>query len=775
VSQNPATKIQVDPKVLMAYFLRYWYIVLIGLIIGLIYAFFQVRYTPSTYSVNSRMLVKDEYSSWGQEYFLPGMELVSGRNRLINEIGVIRSSPLMQKVAENLNRSISYYKIGNIKTTENYPNYDFSLEILERNDENQAFFIAFTAKNNFKISDSKEGIENAKVSDSDSIFTWKGNKYAFKKISSKVEEGDLYLVKVESDNQIARRLQAQIGIDVENQESSILILTHSGPTPEKSIDYLNTLMETYISWGIEQNNTIATNTISFVDKQLKEIADSLVITEYRLEQFQKRNFEERIFLEEDQSKLSRVSELEEIKTERAVQKEYYSALKQTLNQEDFTAFPSAAVFGFEDPNIDRMINSLMEAIREREEVALTFKPNAILLNRAKEEVEKRRRDLYKATVSNLEQVSSMLDSMELVIQKEEERVLKIPKEQREFFKLQREYKLLSDLYTFLLNKRSEASIAKASNVEKAQILDYANGYRVRFIGPRVGNIYGLSIFLGFGIPMMILFMIYLLNTKIIDQAELERLTDIPVIGTILLKKNIQNNIIVADSLKSVMAESFRSIRTNLNFMVKKKNNFKILITSSVGGEGKTFTSINLSAIYAASGKRTVLLGADLRKPKIYEDFGLTNTIGLSSYLIGQADLGDVIQSTRIENLDLISGGPIPPNPAELIESNQMESLMNELESIYDVVIIDSPPLGLVIDALLLNKFADAALYIVRHNYTQKSYLKNINQLYKDKAISNLGIVVNALKPKGTIGKYSYGNTYGYGYGYGYGYYSDEKK
>tara|TARA_R100001015_G_C4634464_1_gene201013 strand:- start:4277 stop:6430 length:2154 start_codon:yes stop_codon:yes gene_type:complete len=716
------------------------------------------------------MLVKDEYSSWGQEYFLPGMELVSGRNRLVNEIGIIRSFPLMRKVANRLDHPIDYYKVGNIKTTELYPGSDFRVE-LQKGKATGSYYIDFPKEGVYRISQIKEELTEAETKALDSSYSTGDLEFKIVVKSNSVYSSESYFFQFVSIDNLARNLQGSIGIDVENQESSILILSHSGTTPAKSIDFLNTLMETYIDWGVEQNNTIATNTIKFIDYQLREIADSLVLTEFRLEQFQKRNFKDRIFVEEDVNNLKRVFDLEELQTQRAVQKEYYAALMKTVKQKDFTAFPSAAVFGFQDPNIDRMISILMEAIAIEKERALALKSNSLLAERANDEVEARKKDLYEVAKSNLDQVTKLIDSLKIEIQREEEKVLKIPKEQREFLKLQRRNKILGDLYTFLLNKRSEASIAKASNVEKAQILDYASPFRVRFLGPKPASIFGFSIFFGILFPAFLILLIYVLNNKIVDQSELESFTSIPILGSIFLKKDLNNNIIVTDSLKSVMAEAFRSIRTKLNFMVPDKPSIKVLVTSSVSGEGKTFTSINLAAMYSASGKKTLLVGADLRRPKIYQDFGLKNEFGLSNLLIRKITLQDAIQVTKIPHLDLISAGPIPPNPAELIESEPMKELIQELESKYEVIIIDSPPLGLVTDALLLNQFVDATLYIVRHNYTKKTYLENINQLYEERSITNIGIVVNAVKPKSSIGKYG---SYGYGYGYGYGYYSDEK-
>lgn len=769
-TKQNSSNFQLDPKVFLTYLIRYWYLIAIGLLGGLVYAYFQVRYTPATYSVNSRMLVKDEYSSWGQEYFLPGMELVSGRNRLVNEIGIIRSFPLMEKVALKLDRKIHYYKIGNIKTTEMYPIADFKVEVVE-GVANGSYYIDFPQNGVYRIALSQEGLSEAKENLLTRPYKIEGAQLKISVRSNGVYADDDYRFSFLPTDALARKLQSSIRIDVENQESSILILSHKGQTPAKSIDYLNALMHTYIQWGKEQNNEIVLNTIAFVDQQLTKIADSLVKTEYLLEQFQKTNFEERIYpTSEDNSNVRIVLDLEDQLSQRLIQKEYYLALIQALENEAFNSFPSSAVFGFSDPNLYQMILDLQKGIEEKRQMAFDVKANSDLIERQELKNEKNKEGLKEFAANSAKRLEALINQLKRKIILEENKVLRIPKEQRKYLTLKRENKLLSDLYTFLLNKRSEAGIAEASNVAKAQILDFANAYRVSYLGPVSSSIYGLGVFTGLAIPVAVILLLYFLNTKIVDPSDLDRLTTIPVLGSILYKKDLANNILVSDSLKSATAEAFRNIRTKLNYMVLGKGCTKVLVTSSISGEGKTFTSINLAAIYAASGKKTVLLGADLRKPKIFRDFGLSNQVGLSTYLIRKANLNEIVQTTKLENLDLIASGPIPPNPAELIESAAMQELFEQLEAKYEVIIIDSPPLGLVTDALLLKEYADTALYIVRHNYTKKSYLENINQLYQDKVFTNLGIVVNAVHQKSGLG---YGVTYGYGYGYGY--YSDDDK
>ena len=771
-SNDSSTSFQIDPRVFLSFLIRYWYLILIGLTIGIVYAFYKVRYFPATYTTTSRMLVKDEYSSWGQEYFLPGMELVSGRNRLINEVGIIKSYPLMERVSKQLSWDVSYYKLGNIKKTELYPNSFFKVELISGDAFYSNNYIQFLQDGNFQIGSSKDSMDDSTIYEFGKPFKWKNSELVITLNVNEVESNAVYSFQFKELDGWTRYFQRSIQINVENSESSILILSESNRTPQKSIDFLNVLMQEYIQWGMDQNNKIAVNTIAFVDQQLKGIADSLVLTEHRLEQFQRKNFSERIFISKDGSNMVEVFKLEEELTQRSIQREYYSSLIKSLSSDGYSAFPSAAVFGFQDLNVDRMTARFQVLVEEQKEAGYKMQKASTLIKQKGLELLHQKEALRLVAEKSVNQVNFLIDSLKALIAHEEGKVMRIPEEQREYLNLKRENKLLSDLYTFLLNKRSEAGIAKASNVPKAQILDYATIYRSAYTGPQVSGIYSSAILVGLFLPILIILLAYLLNSKIIDKSDLEKITSIPILGTILLKKNLDGNMVVSKNLKSIVSESFRSIRTNINYMVKGKEQQLVMVTSSISGEGKTFMSVNLAAIYAASGKKTILVGADMRKPKIFRDFGLSNEVGLSTYLIRKGNLTDCVRKTKVKNLDLISSGPIPPNPAELLESNTMSEFLTELKSIYEIIIIDTPPVGLVTDALIISAHVDASVYIVRHGFSKKSYLENINMLYADQKIKNLGLVVNAVKEK--RGPLGYGYSYGYGYGYGYGYYSEDK-
>lgn len=330
--------------------------------------------------------------------------------------------------------------------------------------------------------------------------------------------------------------------------------------------------------------------------------------------------------------------------------------------------------------------------------------------------------------------------------------------------MEREFKLNDAIYTFLLQKRAEAQIASASNTPDYELIDEAKYFQAGLISPRTKMNYIIAIFIGFIIPFIIILIRDFLNNKIRDIQEIETISSLPIIGQVF-HNNTKSNAIIRDYPKSPLADSFRAIRTNLQFFSKGVDKMVILMTSSGSGEGKSFCSVNLASVYALLGKKTLLLGFDLRRPALYTDLNLKNETGITSYLIKNSKLNDIIQRTEIENLDFIAAGPIPPNPVELIASENTKYFFSELKNKYEYIIIDSAPVGAVTDSFLLFKYADINVFTIRHNYTIKEALKNNLKNIEDKNIGNISLLINDIKI----------NKPGYGYTYQSKYYTDGKK
>jgi succinoglycan biosynthesis transport protein ExoP len=355
----------------------------------------------------------------------------------------------------------------------------------------------------------------------------------------------------------------------------------------------------------------------------------------------------------------------------------------------------------------------------------------------------------------------------------ESAVRRLPEEQQELLKIKRKYDLNDNIYTVFLQKRNEAEIVKASNLSDIHFIDPAKDIGEGLIGPKTSVNYVLALFLGILVPLLFVFGIFFINDSIQNVEDINKLTQIPLIGVIGMNKD-SLNLAVFDKPKSALSEAFRGIRSSLQFLYKKQQvsgSKTLMITSSISGEGKTFCSINIATVFALSEKKTVIVGLDLRKPRLADEFGLKTPLGVVNYLIKQNSLAEITNSTEIANLDVILSGPIPPNPSELILSDAMREFIEELKSKYDYIILDTPPVGLVADALELVQYADVTLYIVRQNYTKKDMITLLNTRIKRGELNNASIVLNGYESKA-----KYGSTYGYGYGaYSNGYHEEEVK
>jgi len=339
----------------------------------------------------------------------------------------------------------------------------------------------------------------------------------------------------------------------------------------------------------------------------------------------------------------------------------------------------------------------------------------------------------------------------------------LPASERQLISVQRNYSLLENLYVYLMQKSSEAKISEAANT--SDIIPVNPPMKGGAISPKPGQNYALATGIGLLIPFALFVLFELLNNKIQSREDIDKVSSIPFVGGVG-HNTTDNNLIVRDRPKSGVAESFRAIRSNLNYFTGNKTNRVFMVSSSISGEGKTFTTINLATVFALSGKHTLIVGADMRRPKIFEDFQMNNNTGLSTYLSGISEFNQIVQQTAIDNLFLVSGGPVPPNPSELLLNERFEEFIKTALAEFDFVIIDTPPLALVTDAFVISKFVDHTIFVMRQNYSPKEFVRSIDEFYRSGKLKNMSIMLNDIYKSG-LG-YGYGQGYTYNYGYGYG-------
>jgi len=556
------------------------------------------------------------------------------------------------------------------------------------------------------------------------------------------------------------------GVNVKSDDKggSIITLGMQGTNKARMVEYLNSTVKMLIKRQLDSKNQFATNTIRFIDSTLVAMESQLKETTNELKTFRK---DKNIYdIEGDGTKFSdKMLEYDVQKDAISRKMAYYNSLKSYLKSSvDYSKLPAPSVAGIDDPNVVVNVSKLISLSTQRSEMAYAVKSEKIFkdFDNQMEAIKKVLMENITTAKSALQYDLALVDSK---INEAESTIKQLPEEQQELIKIKRKYDLSDNIYNSFLQKRSEADIVKAANLSDIHFIDPAKDIGGGLIGPKTSVNYVLAFFLGLLFPLLLVFGIFFINNSIQNTDDISRLTQIPLIGVIGLSKD-STDLAVYSKPKSALSESFRAIRSSLQYLYKKQlveGAKTLMITSSVSGEGKTFTTLNIATVFALSEKKTVIIGLDLRKPKLFEEFNLSNEVGVVNYLIKQKTVDEIINPTHIPFLDVILSGPIPPNPAEMIMSDGMKEMIDELKKKYDYIILDTPPVGLVSDALELAQYCDVTLYIVRQNFTKKDMITLLNNRVKRGELHNTSIILNGFQNKA-----KYGAGYGYGYGYGYG-------
>lgn len=778
----------IDIKGLIYIFLSRWYLFLGGAIIALAVAFLINRYSTNIYQTSGTVLIKEDRSV-DPTTIMTGASFGNFQN-MGNEMAILKSYTLTERVVKKMNLEVSYFEKGRIATTEMYKTSPFTVEFdrsvpqtvgltyeLSMLDENH---IALKAKSEYHktydfilckpVSGHSSKVDiKGEYAQGD----WIDNGYnrmriVFNDSSSYAKDKKRKMMFVINDYPSLVR-QMNYSVSPLNKQSSIASIITSGTNRQKIVDFTNALLLEYVSRGLEKKNAVSENTINFIDRELSGIQDSLTNAEIDLQDFRTTNDLMNLDAQTSQV-LSTIRALEKEKAEMDVNLKLYKRLQSYIQMQidDPENLAAPSTMGINDPLINKLVVDLVSLSQAKAVQVITLTEQHPTIIKMDEQILTSKRTLLE-TVNNLVSNTQMsIAEVDKRIGKAELESRNLPHKQRKLIGYQRKFELNQNTYNYLMQRRAEAQILRASNTPDNEIIDEARLEKTYRIAPRSSMNYLIALILGLLIPALYLFLKDFFNTAIQDRKDIEKLTSFPIIGQIV-ESNSKDPLVVINSPKAPIAESFRSIRTNVEYITQGKPKSVILVTGDSQSVGKTFNSINTASIYALYGKKTILLGFDMRKPKLFQEFGLNNNIGLSTYLSNKDTLDDVIQASgKIPNLDIITSGPIPPNPAELIASDKCNELFDKLKEIYDYIIIDTPPLGLVTDAFLLMRHSDVNLYVVRQQVTNKNIFASIIKDIEDRNIK-ANIILNGIKQEGGYG-YRYGNyKYGYSYAYSYGY------
>lgn len=738
----------------------HYFIIFIGLALG--FGYLYLRYTNPVYTASGTVLLsKDEKGNTAQKDLIDAM--VSGKPRVNvqDEIELIRSRYLLNKVVARNNLNTEVWVHGRIRSSEIFQSLPFTLiyQKIPDSTNNIKFSIHFLKNGEFKINESKR------------VYTY-NNRFFVEKIacnllpnlSNRPDDNSVYDITIYSDRSAANRIATNLKINPKSSLSSVVELTYTGTNSSRVENVLQKIMEEYVQLGMDEKKKVQQNTLQFINERLAVLSGELGSVEGKLETFKRTNNVIDVTTQSQQY-IGDVSQQAKDLSKLFVQKQMINYLLDYLNNRNNLFNLAPTNLGIQDPILLTLSQDYNRLILEREkELAINTNISPVIKN-LDATIEKARYSL----LENLKSVQSANDNAitRAVNEKNnvQSQISQVPGKERQLGGIIRQEKIKNDLFSYLLQKREETEIALAGAIPEAKIFNSSMSNPIP-LSPNRPTIWLVSLLIGMVIPFLIIWVKDLLNNKVNTKNDIIQSLNAPLLGEIGHNAEKQSIVVKAASRK-LIGEQFRNIRSNINFLVPSKKNFCMLTTSTNPGEGKSFTSINLAATYAVTGKKTILIEMDLRRPKLAAYLNITSSNGVTDYLIGKDQLSDLVKNIPgYENLYLLDAGAIPPNPAELMMNDKMQQMVTDLKDGYDVIIFDCPPVGLVSDAQIISQYIDLSVYVIRQRVTLKSQLSFIRELHESNRLNNMAIIVNDVKIDGYNGYYGYGNGNGYGYSYG---------
>ena len=725
-------------------------------------------FMPNVYSASSTVEIGADEKAVASQQDILAMAMAPGALTPDTEIEIIKSRFVVANALKKVDFAHRYYQTVKMKERELYKDAPFEVE-LEKG-FGCSFAFSPLSKTRYRLEAKGVDKETGEEWEIDKAYDF-GQKVqeahfaltlSLKEGIEALEEGS-YRFEVLSPREAAELAQEKVTVSQKGKNSAILQISAEDNVPLRAKEFVNALAEAYIDQSIQRKTLEATMTLEFIDDQLSRINDNLQTSAANLEHFKKEiNMVD--LGTKAQGVVEKMSEYESKLAEVAMEEKMLASLYAQVQKGKNLEMLSSAGLNLENTGVPELIKELQEALLKQKFLLEDYTPQHPEVLKVTRTIAQLKQ-IITGTINTLkERVASRKGLLAKSIEEHEALLQTLPEEERILGGLQRKFLVNEKIYSYLLEKRAATAIAKASTVSKNRILDTALvPDAAKPVKPKRKLIVLVGLILGVIFGVFTAFVSEFLDDRIKEEEDVRKGSPLPLAGMIPSIKESGEKVKVLESPKSIVSEAFRTLRTNLQFMTPGSGPVLLAITSTVGGEGKTTVGSNLGAIISLTGKRTVVINLDMRKPVLHKRFGLSNNQGISSVLAGKASLESVILPTADENLDIIPSGPIPPNPSELIGGKLMLETIEKLKALYDVIIFDTPPVGLVTDAMALMKLSDVSLYVLRAGYSKKAFLQDINRMAQEHEITNLGLVLNDIR---------YNRS---GYGYGYGYYEEDRK
>ena len=747
-------------------YLPYWPLFLIFLLLSSGAAFLYLRYAVPKYEAYATIIIKDEKKGYDDSKMMESLNLINTKKIIDNEIEVLQSRTLMNEVVKKLHLYAPVSQEGKIKSISAYQLSPLIIEAFNPDSLNPSKNIELhydVEKSTVLLNKNFIGPINEWLKTPYGVLKFiHNNKYAPSPSDSITKPCFFYLL---PSSFAAADMLSNLKVSASSKSSSVINLSYRAETPKLAEDILSELIVSYGESALKEKNILAKNTLSFIEDRLSIVKSDLDSIERKLQQYKTGrgavdiSRQSQIYLDNVSANDKRVSD---INMQVAVMDQLEKSASSPGN---IGMIPST--LGVNDPALTQQMNNLSALQMQYDKLKTTVAENNPMLLSLNEQISQIKPTILSNIQSQRQSLEKNRNSLYASGGLYNNVLSSIPQKERQLVEISRDQNIKNSIYTFLLQKREESELSYASTLSDSRVVNYAMASRSP-ISPNRLMIYMVAVAVALGCPIALVTIRETLSPKILYRHEIESLTNLPVVGEISYNKS-KEPLVVQRGIRTVIAEEFRKVRVSLLSLGINAQHKKILITSSIPGEGKSFVAANLATSLSLTGKKVILVDMDLHNPGLGKIFGIKEQAGVSDYLIEKVNLEQIIHNIPgNENLYYISSGFLQQDSSELLENGRVQKLVAQLDADFDVVIIDTAPVVLITDAFLLSSLCDATLYVVRHKFTPKMLIKRIDTNMEINPIKNAGIVFNGVKTRGF-----FKNNYGYGYNYVYSY--DNKK
>ncbi len=751
-------------QLLVSKFLPYWPLFLVLAVLSVAGAYVFLRYATPIYEATATLIIKDEKKGNEDSKLAESLDMISSKKIVENEIEVIQSRKLMENVVKRKGLYAPIFDQGKVKAVSAYTSSP--IVIVAQNPDS----IKHVARVDFDFDPASQSVTlnhkykcslNEFLNTPYGIIKFIPNKYYVQGTPHK----QLFF-SLKDPRQVAMSILPGLGVAPSSKLSTVVDLSFRDAEPERAEDILNGLIEAYEQSTIEEKNSLARNTLKFVEERLNLVAADLSAIEQKVQQYKSGRGAVDISTQ-GQLYLQNVSANDQKLSEVNMQLSVLDQVEKFVSAKDNSGAVVPSTVGVSDPALSGLVDKLYTSEMEYEKMKTTIGENNPKMLAMKEQINKLRPSIIENIASQRQGLTAAKQNLNVTNGNYNAILNSVPQKERQLLDISREQNIKSSIYSFLLQKKEESALSYASTVSNSRVVDTAQA-SPNPVSPNKKLIYLIALVAALGLWVAVITLKEAFTGKILYRKEIEALTAIPVIAEVAYEKT-KDPIVVKAGKRSFVVEEFRKLRTALSFLGIDAAHRKLLVTSSISGEGKSFIASNLAVSIATTGKKVVLVDLDLNVPTLSKVFNVEQEFGISDFLAGKKYPEDIIKPVSgHENLFFIPAGDLKENPSELLLNGKVNEIIEYLDNSFDMVIIDTSPIVLITDAYILSELCNATLYVMRHGYTPKLLVKRIDENNEINPIHNPAIIFNGVKTRGM-----FRNNYGYGYNYVYG--NDKKR